>query len=133
MKKKCALLGLFACLVCIIMACAYEIQTKNYKEVDALIIGATTTMHRSTSDNSYSYADYDTYQYTVNGKTYETEMQVLKKGKQGDHVKVKYDPSDPGRLYNRFRQTVLVGLIIFMCIFTVGVTLCDDTPKERRY
>ena len=83
-------------------------DARNYIQTDAVISKAELYQEAYDKNGEHHEAEYDVYvKYTVNGRTYESELGILSGVKVGDAMKVYYNPADPSEVVQMRNQAVI--------------------------
>ena len=78
---------------------------------------------------------YVIYNFTVDDKAYEVEGRVFNHWfkKEGNIVFIRYNPSNPNQIENKYLITTKVGMALFLFVFASGLTYCviKDMKKYK--
>ena len=83
-------------------------DARNFIETQAVISKTELYQEAYTEKGERHEAEYNVFvKYTVDGKEYESELGILSGVKEGDSMKVYYNPADPGEVVQMRNQAVI--------------------------
>ena len=83
-------------------------DARNFIETQAVVSKTELYQEAYTEKGERHEAEYNVFvKYTVNGKEYESELGILSGVKEGDSMKVYYNPKDPGEVVQMKNQAVI--------------------------
>jgi hypothetical protein len=83
-------------------------DARSFIETQAVISKTELYQEEYTEKGEHHPAEYNVFvKYTVNGKEYESELGILSGVKEGDSMKVYYNPKDPGEVVQMKNQAVI--------------------------
>lgn len=114
-----------ALALCFALVNCFQFLTKRNRT--AQVIGTITSIKTTNPTNSnYRNSKWATVSYNVNGKTYQPHkrIQVPLTSQVGTTVLVRYDKSDPEKLYCFSSLRIIISLLIVAaCIFIITFKL----------
>ena len=131
-RKKRLIVTLVICVLAFVSATVLLITDKvkynDYLEVDAVITKVYTEYGKATS-NSLSRSNYVSYEFTVDGETYEATVQVFAKFgyEVGNTQKIRVNQEDKTQIENVLLSKVYVFVDVFSGVLIVFVVLLRRT------
>ena len=111
-------------------------KAKNYLPTDSTITKVEIYEEASTdTEGNRTEATYSvTVKYTVDGKDYESVLVGVSKQKEGDKMKIYYDPSDPSQITQSKSPIIPLIIIVAGVAALIGgiVSLVNAVNKYKR-